>query len=208
MRFLNLCTGFFEKDMCIRFPCVCVCVSFFNQDSSQVFVGIWICDLWISCCCVWIFSFWTCWCFWTYPDPRHFWRWCSFTKVGYVIVPWRVRWLLKVLKHSMIFLTIYTPENQHGYPKWCLGKGNSLQTWPFWVSMLDFWVSMSMLDLEVSGQHANLYQRREWSHPSTFQSEGTSVLVKLVFWKVANWVTKFWQMSTRRCKLVCFRGSY
>lgn len=26
MRFLNLCTGFFEKDMCIRFPCVCVCL--------------------------------------------------------------------------------------------------------------------------------------------------------------------------------------
>ena len=82
---------------------------------------------------------------------------------------------------------IYTlPKTNMDTQNDALEKGNSLQTWPFWVCMLDFWVSMSMLDLEVSGQHANLYQRREWSHPSTFQSEGTSVLVKLVFWKVAQ----------------------
>ncbi len=58
--------------------------------------------------------------------------------------------------------------------------------------------------LAVSGQHANLYQRREWSHPSTFQSEGTSVLVLATgVPKVTNCVTKIQQRSTKRCKLVC-----
>ena len=164
--FLAFAVGFLRRS-------VCVCVSFFYQESSQVFVGMRFMNimlLYLNISVserVGVFDYILT--LGTFEDD------VPFTKVGYVIVPWRVRWLLKVLKHSMIFWSIYTPENSHGYPKWCFGKGNSLQTWPFWVSMLDFWVSMSMLDLEVSGQHANLYQRREWSHSSTFQSEGTSV---------------------------------
>ena len=35
---------------------------------------------------------------------------------------------------------IYPRKLTAGYPKWWFGKGNSLQTWQFLVSMLDFWV--------------------------------------------------------------------
>jgi len=36
------------------------------------------------------------------------------------------------------FWNWYTPENYHGYPKSWLGKGSSLETWQFLVSMLVF----------------------------------------------------------------------
>ena len=37
------------------------------------------------------------------------------------------------------FWGVYTPEGYHGYPKLWFGKADSFLTWPFLVSMFDFW---------------------------------------------------------------------
>ncbi len=58
-----------------------------------------------------------------------------------------------------------------GYPKWWFGKGNSLQKWQFWVSMLDFWG----VDLLV------LWTNRKSYHPAestTAAAQRSSSLVK------------------------------
>ena len=97
----------------------------------------------------------------TYPSPRQFWRWVSFSPfVGYVSVPWRVNAYFNwVIKH--LYLGKWIPMEMGGKTNHHLPP--SPKNWGFWIVGFDAWsVCFLLVDIKTTITGPQSHQLYKW----------------------------------------------
>ena len=112
---------------------------------------------------------------------------------------------------------IYSPEIQHGYPKWCFGKGKSLQKWQFWVSILVFGSVDFGLSWLPSGERSHILPLEKENHRPKIAFAGDMLVsICVVFTPpktneskndgTGKWSFPFWINPCLGQKSLVFRG--